>query len=44
VNDFLGAPPRAGQSRRLRVTAARDYELIGTLLPDEGDRHGEQLA
>ena len=44
VNDFLGAPPRAGQSRRLRVTAAHDYELIGTLLPDEGETHGEQLA
>ncbi len=32
INDFEGAPPRAGQIRRLRVTGAYDYDLAGTLL------------
>jgi ribosomal protein S12 methylthiotransferase len=32
VNDVEGAPPRAGQIRRLRVTEAHDYDLVGTLL------------
>ncbi len=38
VNDFQGAPPRPGQFRRLRVTAAHDYDLVGTLLPAEEGR------
>ena len=33
INDFEGAAPRAGQMRRLRITEAHDYDLVGTLLP-----------
>ena len=33
INDFEGEPPRAGQIRRLRITEAHDYDLVGTLLP-----------
>jgi ribosomal protein S12 methylthiotransferase len=36
VNDVQGQAPRAGDFRRLRITAAHDYDLIGTLLPPEG--------
>jgi ribosomal protein S12 methylthiotransferase len=36
VNDFEGAEPRQGEIRRLRVTEAHDYDLVGTLLPDTG--------
>jgi len=32
INDFEGAEPRAGEIRRLRITAAHDYDLVGTLL------------
>jgi ribosomal protein S12 methylthiotransferase len=32
VNDFEGAEPRAGEIRRLRITEAHDYDVIGTLL------------
>jgi ribosomal protein S12 methylthiotransferase len=32
VNDAEGAPPRAGEIRRLRITEAHDYDVIGTLL------------
>lgn len=31
VNDFAGAPPRRGEIRRMRITEAHDYDLIGTL-------------
>jgi ribosomal protein S12 methylthiotransferase len=31
VNDFVGAPPRRGEIRRMRITEAHDYDLIGTL-------------
>ncbi len=33
INDFEGAEPRPGEIRRLRITEAHDYDLIGTLLP-----------
>jgi ribosomal protein S12 methylthiotransferase len=33
VNDYEGSPPARGQMRPLRVTAALDYDLVGTLLP-----------
>jgi len=33
INDFEGAEPRAGEMRRLRVTEAHDYDVVGTLLP-----------
>ena len=32
MNDFEGAEPKPGQIRRLRVTEAHDYDLIGTLM------------
>ena len=32
VNDFEGAEPEAGEMRRLRVTEAHDYDVVGTLL------------
>jgi ribosomal protein S12 methylthiotransferase len=31
VNDYEGAPPRAGEIRALRVTEAHDYDVVGTL-------------
>jgi ribosomal protein S12 methylthiotransferase len=35
VNDVQGRAPRVGDLRRLRITAAHDYDLVGTLLePD----------
>jgi ribosomal protein S12 methylthiotransferase len=34
VNDFEGAPPRTGEIRRLRVTEAHDYDLVGSLAPE----------
>jgi ribosomal protein S12 methylthiotransferase len=37
INDFEGDQPRAGQIRRLRITEAHDYDLVGTLLPGDGD-------
>ncbi len=33
VNDVDGAPPRPGQLRKLRITEAHDYDLVGTLEP-----------
>ena len=33
INDFEGAEPRQGEIRRLHVTEAHDYDLVGTLLP-----------
>ena len=35
INDFEGAEPKPGEIRRLRITEAHDYDLVGTLL--EGD-------
>ncbi len=38
INDFEGSEPRQGQMRRLRITEAHDYDLVGTLLePNEPD-------
>jgi ribosomal protein S12 methylthiotransferase len=31
INDFAGAAPERGEIRRLRITEAHDYDLIGTL-------------
>ncbi len=31
VNDFAGAAPRRGEIRRMRITEAHDYDLIGAL-------------
>ena len=32
INDFEGEEPRAGEIRRLRITEAHDYDVVGTLL------------
>ncbi|MGD0201297.1 MAG: 30S ribosomal protein S12 methylthiotransferase RimO [Bryobacteraceae bacterium] len=42
INDVQGAPPRRGQIRPLRITAAHDYDLVGTLLeaPEGESRPG----
>ena len=32
VNDFAGAAPRRGEIRRMRITEAHDYDVVGTLL------------
>ena len=40
VNDFEDAPPRQGEIRRMRITEAHDYDVVGTLLaPDEAAPH-----
>jgi ribosomal protein S12 methylthiotransferase len=44
INDFEGSEPRAGQIRRLRITEAHDYDLVGTLLPGGGDAGGALWA
>jgi ribosomal protein S12 methylthiotransferase len=33
INDFEGAEPRQGEVRRLLITEAHDYDVLGTLLP-----------
>jgi ribosomal protein S12 methylthiotransferase len=33
INDYEGAEPRPGEIRRLRITEAHDYDVVGTLLP-----------
>jgi ribosomal protein S12 methylthiotransferase len=33
INDFEGDEPRPGEIRRLRITEAHDYDVVGTLLP-----------
>ena len=32
INDVVGAAPRVGEIRRLRITASHDYDVVGTLL------------
>jgi ribosomal protein S12 methylthiotransferase len=32
INDFEGGEPRPGEMRRLRITEAHDYDVVGTLL------------
>jgi ribosomal protein S12 methylthiotransferase len=53
INDVEGAAPRPGEIRRLRVTGAHDYDVVGTLLapteaapvlPPPGLVHIEPLA
>ena len=33
INDVEGIEPRPGEIRRMRITEAHDYDLVGTLLP-----------
>jgi ribosomal protein S12 methylthiotransferase len=45
INDFEGGEPRPGQMRRLRITEAHDYDLVGTLLAGgEEERGGDSHA
>ncbi len=53
INDVEGAAPRPGEIRRLRITEAHDYDVVGTLLapteaapvlPPPGLVHIEPLA
>ncbi|MGO9258315.1 MAG: 30S ribosomal protein S12 methylthiotransferase RimO [Bryobacteraceae bacterium] len=37
INDFEGAEPRPGEIRRLRITEAHDYDVVGTLLEPTED-------
>jgi ribosomal protein S12 methylthiotransferase len=37
INDVEGDPPRVGQIRRMRVTEAHDYDLVGTILEEVVD-------
>ncbi len=41
INDFEGAEPQPGEIRRLRITEAHDYDVVGTLLepPRAPPRH-----
>ena len=34
INDFGNAPPRPGEIRRMRITEAHDYDLVGALAPE----------
>ncbi len=38
INDFEGDSPAPGQIRRMRITEAHDYDLVGTLLEHSGAR------
>ena len=33
INDYEGAAPLQGEIRRLRITEAHDYDVVGALLP-----------
>jgi ribosomal protein S12 methylthiotransferase len=33
INDYEGAEPRSGEIRRLLITEAHDYDVVGRLLP-----------
>ena len=34
INDFGNAPPHPGEIRRMRITEAHDYDLVGSLAPE----------
>jgi ribosomal protein S12 methylthiotransferase len=38
INDFQGAEPKAGEIRRLRITEAHDYDLVGMLLEGQAQQ------
>ncbi len=44
INDLEGAPPRPGEIRPVRITAAHDYDLVGRLLPAEEDEQRAPAA
>ena len=37
INDVAGVEPRPGQMRRIRITEAHDYDLIGALVDEDGE-------
>jgi ribosomal protein S12 methylthiotransferase len=43
INDFEGDEPQPGQIRRLRVTEAHDYDLVGTLLPADSSEQQREV-
>ena len=34
INDFGNTPPRTGEIRRMKITEAHDYDLVGSLAPE----------
>ena len=34
INDFGNTPPRIGEIKRMRITEAHDYDLVGELAPE----------
>jgi ribosomal protein S12 methylthiotransferase len=44
INDFEGAEPRPGEMRRLRITEAHDYDLVGTLLASDTESVPASIA
>jgi ribosomal protein S12 methylthiotransferase len=43
VNDFVPAEPRPGEMRRIRITEAHDYDLVGELV-DTAEPGGKKYA
>jgi ribosomal protein S12 methylthiotransferase len=44
INDFGPAPGRIGEMRRMRVTDAHDYDLVGELIDPAEDAYRPQLS
>jgi ribosomal protein S12 methylthiotransferase len=44
INDFQGAEPVSGEIRRLRITEAYDYDVVGTLLAPGTDNTRKRAA
>src|SRR4029079_11495699 len=44
INDYEGAEPRSGEIRRLIVTEAHDYDVVGRLLPATEKRAAELVT
>ena len=46
INDFgsQDVPPRPGEMRRLRVTEAHDYDLVGTLLDGAEAQYAKETS
>jgi ribosomal protein S12 methylthiotransferase len=42
INDFGDAPPRPGEIRRMRITEAHDYDLVGELV-GAGEAHAPEI-
>ena len=38
INDFGRVEPRPGEIRRLRITGAHDYDLVGELVDEPADQ------